>query len=145
MKNNKKGFTLAELLIVVAIIAVLVSIAIPVFTGQLEKARESTDLSNIRAAYAEIAADALLDETGVEPRKVQLKQLQSGWQSATKELFIGEIDVFTLPVAAGGEVIVSWVPTAGAEIGYVDIAIGDTHLNGKKAAAAPAPAAGSGD
>lgn len=31
-KTNKKGFTLAELLIVVAIIAVLVAIAIPVFT-----------------------------------------------------------------------------------------------------------------
>ena len=35
-KTNKKGFTLAELLIVVAIIAVLVAIAIPVFTAQLE-------------------------------------------------------------------------------------------------------------
>ena len=37
MKKNNKGFTLAELLIVVAIIAVLVAIAIPVFTSQLEK------------------------------------------------------------------------------------------------------------
>ena len=51
--NKKKGFTLAELLIVVAIIAVLVGIAIPVFTSQLEKAKEGTDLANIRAAYAE--------------------------------------------------------------------------------------------
>ena len=33
-KENKKGFTLAELLIVVAIIAVLVAIAIPIFTAQ---------------------------------------------------------------------------------------------------------------
>ena len=38
-KNNNKGFTLMEMLIVVAIIAVLVAIAIPVFTNQLEKAR----------------------------------------------------------------------------------------------------------
>ena len=60
MKNNRKGFTLAELLIVVAIIAVLVAIAIPIFTNQLEKAREATDLSNIRAAYAEAVA-AYLD------------------------------------------------------------------------------------
>ncbi len=52
---NKKGFTLAELLIVVAIIAVLVAIAIPIFTNQLEKARESTDAANIRDFYAEIA------------------------------------------------------------------------------------------
>ncbi len=58
-KLNKKGFTLAELLIVVAIIAVLVAIAIPVFTSQLEKSREATDLANIRAAYAEASAALL--------------------------------------------------------------------------------------
>lgn len=52
MKKNNKGFTLAELLIVVAIIAVLVAIAIPIFTTQLEKSRESTDIANLRSAYA---------------------------------------------------------------------------------------------
>ncbi len=41
MKENKKGFTLAELLIVVAIIAVLVAISIPIFTSQLEKSRDA--------------------------------------------------------------------------------------------------------
>jgi type IV pilus assembly protein PilA len=38
-KRNDKGFTLMEMLIVVAIIAVLIAIAIPVFTNQLEKSR----------------------------------------------------------------------------------------------------------
>ena len=52
-KMNKKGFTLAELLIVVAIIAVLVAIAIPVFTKQLEKSRDATTMANLRSAYAE--------------------------------------------------------------------------------------------
>ena len=51
MGKNKKGFTLAELLIVVAIIAVLVAISIPVFTSQLETSREATDLANVRSAY----------------------------------------------------------------------------------------------
>lgn len=60
-KNNNKGFTLMEMLIVVAIIAVLVAIAIPVFTNQLEKAREATDQANIRSAYAEVMACALTD------------------------------------------------------------------------------------
>ena len=56
LKKNKKGFTLAELLIVVAIIGVLVAISIPIFTSQLEKARDATTLANLRAAYAEASA-----------------------------------------------------------------------------------------
>ena len=52
MRKNKKGFTLAELLIVVAIIAVLTAVAIPIFTSQLEKSREATDIANLRAAKA---------------------------------------------------------------------------------------------
>ena len=63
--NRRDGFTLAELLIVVAIIGVLVAISIPVFNGQLEKAREATDEANIRAAYAEATAAALTEtDTG---------------------------------------------------------------------------------
>lgn len=63
MKKNNKGFTLAELLIVVAIIAVLVAIAIPVFTSQLEKSKIATDKANVRSWYAEQVANYLSDET----------------------------------------------------------------------------------
>ena len=49
---NKKGFTLAELLIVIAIIAILIAIAIPAFGGQLENARLQTDHANMRSCYA---------------------------------------------------------------------------------------------
>lgn len=50
--TNKKGFTLMEMLIVVAIIAVLVAIAIPTFTSSLNKAKAGVDLANIRSGYA---------------------------------------------------------------------------------------------
>ena len=60
-RKNEKGFTLAELLIVVAIIGVLVAISIPIFSAQLEKAREATDQANIRNAYAEVTAACLAD------------------------------------------------------------------------------------
>lgn len=67
--HNKKGFTLAELLIVVAIIAVLVAIAIPIFTTQLEKSREAVDAANIRSAYAEVSANVLTEEGAVTQKQ----------------------------------------------------------------------------
>jgi prepilin-type N-terminal cleavage/methylation domain-containing protein len=59
LKKNKKGFTLAELLIVVAIIGVLVAVSIPIFTSQLRKSKVATDLANERAAKAAAVADYL--------------------------------------------------------------------------------------
>ncbi len=51
-KRGKKGFTLMEMLIVVAIIAILIAIAIPAFMAQLNKAKAETDTANIRSGYA---------------------------------------------------------------------------------------------
>ena len=51
MMKNRKGFTLMEMLIVVAIIAILVIIAIPTFNSALAKARAATDVANIRSGY----------------------------------------------------------------------------------------------
>ncbi len=59
MKNLKAklrrdgGFTLVEMLIVVAIIAILVAVSIPVIGSALESARDATDRANERAAKAE--------------------------------------------------------------------------------------------
>lgn len=108
--KSAKGFTLAELLIVVAIIAVLVAIGIPIFTSQLEKSREAVDLSDVRSAYAEVMMAAITGDTTAIYTKdagqtiykateqtskgytieagaysitvTPLKQKQSGWQTA---------------------------------------------------------------
>lgn len=61
VRENKKGFTLAELLVVVAIVGILVAISIPVFTAQLSKARKATNQANIRAAKAAAVAQYMTD------------------------------------------------------------------------------------
>ena len=58
----KKGFTLAELLIVVAIIGVLVAVAIPIFSRSLERAREATCMANRRSLYAQVIAEHILSD-----------------------------------------------------------------------------------
>ncbi len=77
--ENKKGFTLAELLVVVAIVAVLVAIAIPIFTMAQEKSAEAVDLANIRSAYAEITVK-YLENSSSATISVPAKQTQPSWQ-----------------------------------------------------------------
>ena len=93
-KMNNKGFTLAELLVVVAIIAVLVAISIPVFTSQLEKAKEATDLANIRSAYAEVMSDALTNGSGAASKTIAMSQGDlTKWTTASPK--VGDITLGT--------------------------------------------------
>lgn len=110
-KLTKKGFTLAELLIVVAIIAVLVAVAIPVFTSQLEKSRDAVTVANLRAAYAEAQASYLSESasnndvtinktnnkiTSIAVKNVAAKGTQDGYEGdVNKEL------PFTAPADMG--------------------------------------------
>ena len=64
--KSSKGFTLMEMLIVVAIIAVLVAIAIPTFTTSLNNARLATDQANIRSGYAAAMARVLTEHITTE-------------------------------------------------------------------------------
>ena len=53
MRNNKKGFTIVELVIVIAVIAILAAVLIPTFSGVIDNASKSAAKSDARAAYTE--------------------------------------------------------------------------------------------
>lgn len=59
MRTEKKqnGFTLMEMLIVVAVIAVLAAVAIPTISKSVHRSQEMADVANVRAYYAFLQAD----------------------------------------------------------------------------------------
>lgn len=63
IREERGGFTLAELLIVVAIILVLVAVAVPVFTGAMNDANKSVAVADIRSARSQASAQFLLDKS----------------------------------------------------------------------------------
>ena len=107
------------------LMAVLVAISIPIFTSQLEKARESTDASNIRAAYAEVMAEALMQNgtPASVSRVVSLKQQVNSWQTDSIN-FAGSgtitggahVDVSGADgqPTAGGKCTITYTPASGA-------------------------------
>lgn len=86
--SNKRGFTLMEMLIVIAIIAVLVTILVPAVGSSLRKAREAADVANLRAAYAQYQL------AWVEGKKPDINQPSAG----DKRIRVTEKDAMGNPV-----------------------------------------------
>ena len=94
-----------ELLVVIAIIAVLIAIAIPTLASQLEKSREATDLANVRSAYAQVSAEAMLGDTNATVT-VDLKQKKADWQS------VDPVNIGGIVHSRGDDDTDNWIGTA---------------------------------
>ncbi len=135
--KNSKGFTLMEMLIVVAIIAVLVAVMIPTMTSALEKSREAADLANTRSAYAQLLVAGLTEEdptsyntanvtytrTGNENEYVytavvKLTQKQANWKTAGAMTAVAGITATGEPTANGTATVTYTQATGAVTIVY---------------------------
>ncbi|MDO4501477.1 MAG: prepilin-type N-terminal cleavage/methylation domain-containing protein [Erysipelotrichaceae bacterium] len=103
----KQGFTLSELLIVVAIISILVSVSVPTFNDQIEKSREATDAANIRSAYATLMTEINSGSTSGQIN-VDLKQKKNNWQNIANKEGLLNLGKVTGEPKAGNKVIVKY-------------------------------------
>ena len=60
LKENKKGFTLVELIVVLVILAILAALLVPALTGYIDKAKKKSVIAETRQCV--MAAQTLIDE-----------------------------------------------------------------------------------
>lgn len=91
-KNNKRAFTLIELIVVIGILAVLIAILVPVMTGIVNDARQATANANARTVFSIAQAEqvfAIVNGGGAMPEE----RLKTAVQEEMGDEMTGTIDL----------------------------------------------------
>lgn len=92
MKNTKKrGFTIVELVIVIAVIAILASALIPTFANVVTKAKKTAALQEARNAYTDYLANYVTEHKGSLPTTVTCIKSGDFYFEVKDGQFTGEV------------------------------------------------------
>lgn len=116
LKQNKKGFTLVEIIVVLVILAILAAAAIPTMLGFVDDANGKTEVANARAAYVaaqtiatenhatggskEINAAAVSAMAGIDPEPTSVSATVNSNGKVTEVVY--KNNGFTVTIHVGG-------------------------------------------
>ena len=113
MKKNNKGFSLMELIIVIAIMAVMVAVLAPQYLKYVEKAKKSTDLSNFTQAVNMVDTALADPDLVVTGPVVQLNWYTTGANAGYEVLDNGSVST------SADSVCVAWRTSISGNTSYV--------------------------
>ena len=116
-KMNNKGFSLVELIVVIAIMAVLVGVLAPQFIKYVEKSRESTDIQNADSVRT-VVESYYADKDGVSGNSVTITINQNGTTSSVSNNALSDAGVDTNKLKsaewAGNAITMTYSTTNGS-------------------------------
>lgn len=111
-KINKKGFTLIELIVVIAILAVLGLLLVPQISGYITASKEAVGVANVKGCYSALAAKKANDEAKlgmtitVDPNCKEETGLVT-WTDTKDTNKVYSYNVATGEIKAGDKVVVT--------------------------------------
>ena len=132
MKKLKKGFTLVELVIVIAVIAVLAAVLIPTFSGIVQKSKVTADIQTCEAINSVIATAESMDEVvaEMEANDISVTKLSATaanhkffWDETSKQMVLmnGKFEVVNETTTFDATTAKLWQPVKkGSEVALTD-------------------------